>query len=80
MRGLRALAGLGALWLLLCAGMCTTMAVQATCLPLAPITPADQKALAAELAKLDDGDPMVRAINDWIRMRDADRACLKARP
>lgn len=68
-------------WWLLTAGMCATPGpVTTACLPLAPISKADQAAIAAQLATMPDDDAMVRAINDWIRMRDADRACKAAKP
>ena len=59
---------------------CGTTAPKTICLPLTPYTAEEQLALAAALGALDDGAILARAMADYAKMRDADRACLAAKP
>lgn len=62
-------------------GMCaTTGAVDVACVPVKAIAPADQLAIAAEISKLPANDPLVMVGEDWVRMRDAARACQTTKP
>lgn len=60
-----------------CAG---TPAPKAICVPLKPYTAAEQAALAAQVAMLPVGSDLIAAMIDYSHMRDADRACLAAKP
>jgi len=62
-------------------GACQTLpAPKTVCLPLKPYTTEEQARLGAQLAVLPSGSDLVGAILDYQRMRDADRACLAAKP
>jgi hypothetical protein len=50
------------------------------CLPMRAYTAAQQMALADALASLPATSPISGVVGDYIAMRDADRACLAARP
>lgn len=50
-------------------------AVVVACPPLPAWSAADQAAVNAELSQ-SDADPVVRAIEAYLRLRDADRACI----
>lgn len=56
------------------------VALQSVCPPVKTYTPAEQKALAAELAALPPGSALGSAIVDYGRLRDASRACAKVAP
>ncbi len=67
----------------LCASLaaCATgPAVKTACLPLKPYTAAEQAQWASELMALPPGAMLMRISLDYVAMRDADRACLKAAP
>lgn len=70
----------GAEALTLAATACAThpaAAITTTCLPLKTYSPAEQKALAEQLATIPKGSPLDLAMQDYGAMRDADRACRK---
>lgn len=46
------------------------------CLPLKAYTQAEQDGLRAQLASLPQGSPVQLAMLDYLKMRDADRACM----
>lgn len=48
------------------------------CLPLTQYDPAEEKAMAAALAALPKDSPLVTMIEDYGRLRSADRACLNS--
>lgn len=50
------------------------------CPPLPVYSPARQKALSDALKALDPSNPLNGMVVDYERMRDADRACLGAKP
>lgn len=58
----------------------TVPAAKTICLPLKPYTPTEQAALAAQVAALPVGSDLIAAMIDYSHMRDADRACLGAKP
>lgn len=69
--------------LIFCAAMlfgCVAPSSQVHCLPLPTYSPAEQVRLAAELSTLPPGAALRRAVDDYERMRDADRACMGAKP
>lgn len=49
------------------------------CLPLKAYDPATQKAMADQLKSLPPESPVALAMLDYLRMRDADRACLNSK-
>lgn len=59
---------------------CATPGTKTVCLPLTPYTPAQQTQAAAELGALPAGSVVGRMIADYGKMRDADRACVAAKP
>ena len=74
-----------ACWPILTAGMCATPSpppppaapiLSVECLPLKAYSQAEQAALRTQLAGLPEGSPVQLAMLDYLRMRDADRACL----
>jgi hypothetical protein len=71
-----ALAATGLLALL--AACQTPSPPRVTCLPLKAYTPAQEAALAVQLAALPPGSELVQALIDYQVLRDADRACLAA--
>lgn len=52
----------------------------AACPPLVTYTPAQQKAIQAARQALSPDNPLNGLVVDYERMRDADRACLGAKP
>ena len=77
-----------ACWPILTAGMCATPAppppaaapiLSVECLPLKAYSQAEQAALRTQLAGLPPDSPVQLAMLDYLRMRDADRACMGAR-
>lgn len=56
-----------------------TPPAKAICVPLGNVTPAQQKAADAALQAMspDQRAALLPLLEDWIAMRDADRACLK---
>lgn len=61
--------------LLLLASCAAGLDVQIQCLPLVTYTAAEQVALLSAYDKLPPGSMLKRAVQDYLAMRDADRAC-----
>lgn len=59
---------------------CAAPSSQVHCLPLTTYSPTEQVRLAAELSTLPRDAALRRAVDDYERMRDADRACMGAKP
>lgn len=58
----------------------TTTAVVTACPPLRTYSATEQAALAVEVAGLPAGSALLGMVMDYGRMRDADRACMAAKP
>ena len=58
----------------------STTAVKVQCIPLTTITPAQMTAVADEIAAAPTAAVFPLFVADWVRMRDADRACMKPGP
>jgi len=55
-------------------------ATKTVCIPMRAYTPAQQTALALQLAAIPDGSAIALAMADYEAMRVADRACAAAKP
>lgn len=59
---------------------CAAPSSQVHCLPLPTYSPSEQVQLAVELTPIPERTMVRRALEDYERMRDADRACMGAKP
>lgn len=61
--------------LLLALGACTTTGAKLVCLPMVTYTKEQGTALANQSAALPQGSPVALALQDYGKLRAADRAC-----